>query len=66
MMTVAGQLSDCFCASHCVGGMLQFFKGYDKLLTTYMRHGDGIGLDLTVVSPPAVTAVEASCTHSTA
>lgn len=31
-------------------GVLQFFKGYDKLLTTYMRHGEGIGLDLTVVS----------------
>ena len=31
--------------------LLQFFKGYDKLLTTYMRHGEGIGVDLTVVRP---------------
>lgn len=29
---------------------LQFFKGYDRLLTRYMRHGEGIGQDLTVVS----------------
>ena len=29
---------------------LQFFKGYDRLLTRYMRPGEGIGQDLTVVS----------------
>lgn len=32
-------------------GLLQFFKGYDRLLSKYMRHGEGIGLDLTMVSP---------------
>ncbi|DBA93529.1 hypothetical protein WJX82_004864 [Trebouxia sp. C0006] len=32
---------------------LQFFKGYDRLLTRYMRPGEGIGQDLTVdLIPP--------------
>ena len=30
---------------------LQFFRGYDKLLSRYMRHGEGIGQDLTLVGP---------------
>lgn len=29
--------------------ILQFFKGYDRLLSRYMRHGEGIGQDLTLV-----------------
>lgn len=32
---------------------LQFFKGYDRLLSRYMRKGEGIGLDLAVdLVPP--------------
>ena len=30
--------------------LLQFFKGYDRLLSRYMRHGEGIGQDLTLVT----------------
>lgn len=34
--------------------ILQFFKGYDRLLSRYMRHGEGIGQDLTLVWMPFV------------
>ena len=57
--SAAGVLRICLCRAGCqrlkaclqdMPGVMQFFKGYDRLLTSYMRHGEGIGLDLTVVS----------------
>ena len=59
VVLLASFVCDIMCQAlclYCVFNMLsmpsvmQFFKGYDRLLTSYMRHGEGIGLDLTVVS----------------
>ena len=36
--------------------IMQFFKGYDRLLSRYMRHGEGIGQDLTLVGAPLLQA----------
>ena len=42
----------------CAQPVLQFYKGYDRLLSKYMGKDEGVGLDLTLV----ITA--ACCTYS--